>query len=138
MLLSEEEQDIQTTKRRISPNTMIFWISVTFSCVALTTGISYNVMILPSLGSQAIQQLYDIASSKYTSFLWSFITPDFVFPILAGVLIDLALGIRYVFLVPVEYREFNFFKILYDLIFLYLLFWTINLAGSWIFTCIFV
>lgn len=69
-------------------------VIIVISCIFMISGILYSVMIVPGMGSEMIQQSYNVASSKYTVIIITFITPNLIFPILGGVLIDISLGVR--------------------------------------------
>lgn len=79
---------------------ILFWSVVSVCCVFFCSGVSYTIEILPGIGREdnlsTVQDFYSVASSKIITFILTFVIPYLIFPIFAGFLIDLSLGLRLV------------------------------------------
>ena len=86
-----------------------FTLLASTCCIALGTGVSYNVTVLQGIGSEEVQQFYGIAASSFQSFEWSYICPSLVFPFICGFMIDTSIGLRFVFsILFLHTLDFNF------------------------------
>ena len=101
-----------------------FTLLASTCCIALGTGVSYNVTVLQGIGSEEVQQFYGIAASSFQSFEWSYICPSLVFAFISSfsskLIVDVrsagvhkCLAFEYRLFVLPDIFLFNYFKFMY-------------------------